>query len=229
MNTATIKQNKRNEKHPHRVFTRTEEIIHALTHAAGAVLGAVGLALMIAKASDTASLLSAIVFGVSLILLYAASGTFHASCAIFGLDKPSKIRTVTEKCDHSLIFLLILGTYTPACLSAMAGPVGYILFALVGSACALGFILNVINVARFIKISMVLYVISGWAIAAAVYPYYLAVGAGGVGLLLAGGVSYTAGLIFYNARHIKYMHVIWHALVLLGSVLHFLMVYFYCL
>jgi hemolysin III len=76
---------------------------------------------------------------------------------------------------------------------------------------------------------MVLYVISGWTIAAAIYPYYRAVGVGGIALLLAGGVSYTVGLLFYRARHIPYLHIVWHALVLLGSVLHFLMVYFYCI
>ena len=212
-----------------RPFTRPEEIAHAATHGAGAILGIIALILMIGKATTTAGLLSAIVFGVSLIALYASSGTFHASCAIWGTDKPCRFRDFTEKCDHSLIYLLILGTYTPACLSAMAGAIGYLLFTLVGSCCVVGFVLNAINVRRFFKFSLALYVISGWAIAAAVYPYYLAVGIDGVGLLLAGGLSYTAGLIFYRARHIPYLHIIWHALVLLGSVFHFFMVYLYCI
>ena len=212
-----------------REFTRLEETVHAVTHGTGAILGIIGLIFLVIKASTATALLSSVIFGISLILLYAASGTFHASCAVWGTHKPSRFRDFTEKCDHSLIYLLILGTYAPACLSAMGGTVGYLLFALVATCCVLGFVLNVINVKRFAKISMVLYVISGWTIAAAIYPYYRAVGVGGIALLLAGGVSYTVGLLFYRARHIPYLHIVWHALVLLGSVLHFLMVYFYCI
>ena len=212
-----------------RPFTRPEEIAHAATHCFGAVLGIAALILMIGKATTTAGLVSAVVFGVSLILLYAASGIFHASCAVWGKESPCRFRDFTEKCDHSLIFLLILGTYTPACLAAMGGVVGYALFALVGACCAVGFVLNVINVEKFFPVSLTLYVVSGWAIAAAVVPFYRAVGAGGVTMLLAGGVSYTVGLIFYGLRRIPDLHIIWHLLVLGGSVFHFFMVYSYCL
>lgn len=218
-----------NANDAHRVFTRTEEILHSVTHGIGVLLGAVGLALMLGRADGAAATVSAVVFGVSLILLYAASCGFHASCAVYGVSRPSPIRDFAEKCDHSLIFLLILGTYTPACLSAMSGTVGYLLFALVAACCVTGFVLNVVNVQRFIRVSLVLYVLSGWAIAAAVLPFYRAVGAGGVALLLLGGVSYTGGLIFYGLRKVPYFHIVWHLLVLLGSVLHFFMVYLYCL
>lgn len=228
MKTETIAM-PRNAHKSVRSFTRAEEIVHAITHGAGTILGLIALILMIGKATTTAGLISAIVFGVSLILLYTASGSFHASCAIWGKDSPSRVRDFTEKCDHSLIFLLILGTYTPACLAAMGGIVGYVLFALVGTCCAVGFVLNVINVQKFIRVSLVLYVISGWAIAAAVVPFYHAVGAGGVAMLLAGGVSYTTGLIFYGLRRVPYFHIVWHLLVLGGSVFHFFMVYLYCL
>ena len=229
MKAEAMKMPRKTACKPVRPFTRPEEIVHAITHGAGAILGLIALILMVAKASSPTGLISAIVFGVSLILLYAASGSFHGACAVKGTQAPSPFRDFTEKCDHSLIFLLILGTYTPACLAAMGGIVGYALFALVGACCAVGFVLNVINVQRFIRVSLVLYVIAGWAIAAAIYPYYLAVGFGGVAMLLAGGASYTVGLIFYRARHIPYLHIIWHALVLLGSVFHFFMVYNYCL
>lgn len=229
MNNETATAGRKTLSTRHREFTRLEETVHAVTHGAGAILGIVGLIFLVIKASTATALLSSVIFGISLILLYAASGTFHASCAIWGTQKPSRFRDFTEKCDHSLIYLLILGTYAPACLSAMGGTVGYLLFALVATCCVLGFVLNVINVKRFSKVSMVLYVISGWTIAAAIYPYYQAVGIGGIALLLAGGVSYTVGLLFYRARHIPYLHIVWHALVLLGSVLHFFMVYFYCI
>ena len=229
MKSEAIKHPRKAASKPVRPFTRPEEIAHAIIHGAGAVLGVIALILMLGKASSTAGLISAAVFGISLILLYAASGRFHAACAVKGMQSPSPFRDFAEKCDHSLIFLLILGTYTPACLAAMGGFVGYALFSLVGVCCVVGFVLNVINVQKFIRVSMVLYVIAGWAIAAAIYPYYLAVGFGGVAMLLAGGVSYTVGLLFYRARHIPYLHIVWHVLVLLGSVFHFFMVYNYCL
>ena len=214
---------------PFRLFNRTEEIAHASIHGAGVILGLAGLVLMLLKATTTAARISSLVFGISLILLYAASSVFHASCIIWERGTPSPFRDFVEKCDHSLIYFLILGTYTPACLSAMQGVVGYLLFALVAACCLLGFVLNVIDFRRFSRISLWLYVIAGWAIAAALVPYYLAVGIGGIALLLSGGVAYSVGIIFFKMRHVPYMHIIWHSLVLLGSILHFFMVYCYCI
>ena len=111
---------------PEREFSRLEEIAHSVTHGIGAVLSILGLILLILKASasDTMALIGASVFGAALIILYSASFSYHTSCAVYGSVRPSRIRDICMKCDHSLIYILILGTYAPACLSAMRGAVG---------------------------------------------------------------------------------------------------------
>ena len=214
-----------------REFYRGEEIAHAATHGAGVILGIVGLILMLIKASSSgaSAIIGAAVFGAALMILYSASFAYHGSCALYGSVAPSKIRDICMKCDHSLIYILILGTYTPACISAMGGFVGYLVFGVVLATCLVGIVLNVIDVERFMKISLVLYLIAGWTIALAIKPYYNAIGKDGIILLVLGGVAYTVGVLFYKAKKIPYMHIIWHVFVLLGSFFHFLMVYLYCI
>lgn len=224
----TVKRIK--EPHPEREYSRFEEAMHAALHGGGALLSIVGLVFLLLKAAgNTAALVSSAVFGASLIILYLASCAYHTSCLVFGEDKPSRIRDLTMKCDHSLIYILILGTYTPACLSAMGGIVGTVVFAVVATCAVIGIVMNAIDVERFKKVSLILYLVAGWTIAAAIYPYYKAVGWGGIAFLLIGGAAYTVGVLFYRARHIPYMHIVWHIFVLLGSIFHYFMVYLYCL
>ena len=214
-----------------REFSRFEEVTHSVTHGVGAILSIVGLILLIIKAaaSGASALVGATFFGAALIILYSASFSYHTSCAIFGSVNPSRVRDICMKCDHSLIYILILGTYTPACISAMGGAVGYTVFGIVFLSCIVGIILNVIDVERFQKISLALYVIAGWTIAFAIKPYYAAIRARGITLLVLGGVAYTVGIFFYKAKSVKYMHIIWHFFVLLGSIFHYLMVYYFCI
>lgn len=213
-----------------RDFSRFEEVMHALTHGIGSLLGILGFILLILKASDykTADVISAAVFGASLVILYSASCAYHASCARYGEHTLSRVRNFFMKCDHCMIFILIVGTYTPACISAMGGWVGWTVFGTVATLCTLGIILNAIDVERFSKISLVLYILTGWTIAVASVPYFNAVGALGFAFLIAGGILYTIGVVFYKLKHIPYMHVIWHLFVLGGSIMHYIMVYFFC-
>ena len=227
-NAARHKEKKKEV--PDREFSVFEEIAHSVTHGGGALLGIVGLVLLIIRASQSgaAATVAASIFGASLIILYSASCAYHSSCAIYGSVKPSRVRDICMKCDHSLIYLLILGTYAPACISAMGGFVGYTVFGVVLACCLVGIVLNVIDVERFKNISLALYVIAGWTIAVAIKPFYNAIGTQGTVLLVLGGISYTIGILFYKAKNTKYMHIIWHFFVLLGSIFHYLMVYFYC-
>lgn len=213
-----------------REYESYEEITHAVTHGAGALLGVVGFILLLIKTSGSGFLnvFSVAVYGISLVVLYSASCAYHTCCAVYGSYQPSRVRDFFMKCDHSMIFFLILGTYTPACLSAMRGFVGYTVFALVASCCVLGVILNVISVERFHKISLVLYLVTGWSIVVALYPYYQAVGSEGIAFLVLGGILYTVGFLFYKMQHIKNMHIIWHLFVIAGSVMHYIMVYGFC-
>ena len=217
---------------PHeRQYLLKEEILHTVTHAIGALLGVLALVLLILKALPLGAVatVGAIVFGVSLIALYSASALYHGSCAYYGEYVVSPVRDFFMKCDHCMIFILIVGTYTPACIYAMGGVVGWCVFGVVATSSILGLILNSIDVDRYHKISLVLYLVTGWTIAAASVPYFKAIGPVGFGFLLLGGAFYTVGVIFYKMQKVPYMHVLWHLFVLGGSVMHFFMVYGYCL
>ena len=213
-----------------RKYSKLEEVIHSLTHGFGAALGIVGLILLIMKTAEqgTVNLVGSILFGASLIILYSASCIYHGTCAYFGAESMKKVHAITEKIDHCAIFILITGTYIPACWTALGGWVGWTVFGIVAACGVVGIILNCISVDKFSKISLALYIISGWMIALASVPYARAIGAGGFAFLLAGGVSYTVGIIFYKMKSIPYMHVLWHVFVLLGRIMHYIMVYFYC-
>ena len=213
-----------------RAFSTLEEILHAITHGAGAALAILATVLLAIKTAPMGALelIGSVLFGASLIILYSSSCAYHTACAMYPDGTKSKVREITKKFDHCCIFLLITGTYIPACWTALGGALGWTVFAVVAACCVFGFILNTINVERFKKISLILYIITGWAIALASVPYAKAIGITGFLLLLFGGISYTIGIVFYKIQRVPYFHVMWHFFVLGGSVLHFLMVYFYC-
>ena len=217
-------------KKPLREFSSFEEILHAITHGSGAALAVVGTILLILKAAGSAAIdvLSATIFGASLIILYCASCAYHTSCALYPESVPSKARELTKKFDHCCIFILITGTYAPACLSSLGGALGWTIFAVVGGSCTFGFVLNCIDVERFRKISLFLYIIAGWAIVLASVPYSKAIGMTGFSFLVLGGILYTLGVVFYKIQSVRYFHVLWHLFVLSGSIMHYLMIYLYC-
>lgn len=212
-----------------RDFTRFEEGAHSVLHGLGAVAGIVGASLLLKHVwgAGAAAFTAALIYGISLVVLYTASCLYHACCFRWGDYEYSPARDFFRKCDHSTIFLLILGTYTPAAY-ALGGGVGIVVFSIVFVACLVGMILNIIDIDKFVKVSMVLYLVAGWTIVFASIPYYKVIGPSGFNLLVAGGLFYTVGDVFYIIRKIPYFHIIWHIFVLLGSIMHFLMVYFYC-
>lgn len=212
-----------------RELTRKEEVIHAITHGMGVLVSILGLIFLVMKASGQGALAvaGAAVFGASLIILYSASCLYHSSCIKYRSLEESAMRRVCQKIDHSMIFVLILGTYVPACWTSLGGWIGWTVFGIVGSCSVLGMVLNWISVKRFEKIALVLNIISGWTIVVAGVPYYNAIGPIGFNYLVAGGLFYTIGIIFYKMQRVPYMHVVWHMFVLAGSVMHYIMVYSY--
>ena len=213
-----------------RPFTAKEELIHSITHGLGALAGVVGLILLILKAAPhgTLAMTGATLFGASIITLYLSSCLYHASCCYTLACRPTKVKAVFERMDYCTIFLLILGTYIPACWSVLGGTLGWIMFSIIAACAVLGIILNAISPEKHHKVSMVIYVAAGWAIAVASVPFVRSVGLSGFFLLVLGGVFYTLGLIFYSLNKIPYMHVIWHLFVLAGTVTHYLLIYHYC-
>lgn len=213
-----------------RPFTAREELIHTLTHGFGALIGAIGLFLLIWKTASMGALAvtGATLFGVSVVTLYLSSCLYHASCYFALVGRPLKAGEVFKRMDYCTIYLLILGTYIPACWSVLGGRLGWIMFVAIAFCAVLGIILNAISPEKYHKISMLLYVGAGWAIAVTSVPFVRAVGVAGFAFLLLGGVFYTLGLVFYSLNKVAYMHAVWHLFVIAGTVAHYFLVYFYC-
>jgi len=203
--------------------TLAEEIANAVSHGIGALLAIAGTAVMVvfaAQTGDVASIVSSSIYGGSLILLFLMSTLYHA----FSRES---VKRIFQKFDHCSIFLLILGSYAPICLSLLGGRMGYILFGFNAGFTLLGIVVNSIDVKRWQKLSLVIYLLMGWSVVFCLRPLLRTVPPSGFALLLSGGLMYTVGIIFYKAKHIRFMHSIWHLFVLAGSVLHYLFMLFY--
>lgn len=200
-----------------------EEIAHAVIHGLGVLLSIGGLVLMVtfsALYGDAWHIVSTSIFGTTLILLYTASTLYHA------IPNP-EAKEVLRRLDHAAIYLLIAGTYTPFTLVSLPGNWGWPLFGLVWSIAIVGMALELAGNSRFKRLSLSLYLSLGWVIVIAANPMLKSVETGGLLLLLAGGLSYSFGVIFYVWKTLPYHHALWHLFVLAGSALHFFAVFFY--
>ena len=206
-----------------RMQTIGEEIANAVSHGVGELLAIAGAVVAIAMAAihgTAITVVSASLYGASMILLYLFSTLYHS------LTNRSAKR-VFRVFDHCSIFILIMGSYIPICLVLIGGALGWTLFGINAFCTVLGIVFNSINLERWSKPSVVLYVIMGWSVLIGAKSVISAVDAAGIALLVGGGAAYTAGIIFYKARR-KYMHFVWHIFVLAGTVLHYFFMLFYC-
>ena len=206
-------------------YRRGDEFASSLLHCLGIVLSIVGLAALVAFAAQRGAALDVVacaVYGVTLILLYTASTLYHAIPVVAA--KPL-LRTL----DHIAIYLLIAGTYTPFTLIALPGAWGWSLFAAVWTLALVGSVLELGGFRRWRKLAVLLYVGMGWIGMLAFKPLAAHLQAGGMDLLVGGGVAYTLGVPFYLWRRLPYQHTLWHAFVLAGSVLHYFAVLLYVL
>lgn len=200
-----------------------EEIANAAVHGLGVLLSIGGLALLVVLASlrgNVWHVVSCSIFGATLILLYTTSTLYHT---VPGRRAKRALRIL----DHSAIFLLIAGTYTPFTLVSLRGPWGWTLFGVIWGVAVLGIIFKVTMLRRWTIASVVLYLAMGWTAVVAIEPLFRAVAPGGLVLILAGGLAYTVGVAFYAWERLPYNHAVWHGFVLAGSVLHFLAVLFF--
>ena len=208
-----------------RKYTLGEEIFSAVSHGIGAGLSVAALVTMLVRAAthrDAYSVVSAAIFGSSLIILYTMSTLYHSLTA-------KSAKKVFRVFDHTTIFLLIAGTYTPYVLVTLRGTLGWVLFGILWGLAAVGIVFDSVMLERFRKIEMLLYVGMGWCIVFASSSLVSRLAHDGVVLLFVGGVLYTVGIIFYALKKIKYMHSIWHLFVLAGSIFHYFSVYLYVL
>ncbi|NLO03433.1 MAG: hemolysin III family protein [Bacteroidales bacterium] len=201
----------------YRTLTLGEEIFNGITHGIGVLLSIAGLVILVYFAAikgDTWHIVSYSIFGSSLVLLYLSSTLYHSITNI-------KIKNLFARFDHSAIFLLIAGTYTPFVLTTIRGPLGWTLFGIVWGLAATGIVIRSVYLTRFRKLMVGLYLAMGWMFIIAIVPLLRNLPIISTVFLFAGGLSYSLGVIFYLWRDLKYAHGIWHLFVLAGSITHF--------
>ncbi len=208
-----------------KLYSQGEEIANALTHGAGILLGIAGLILMIQRGIHLDNpwvLTTGIIYGISIILLYTASTLYH------GLTNP-RIKSYLQKADHSAIYLLIAGTYTPYALITMRGPWGWSIFGVVWTLAAAGIFFELVWPNRWPRLSLLFYLGMGWLAIVAVKPMMENLPSPGMIWLVVGGLLYSGGAVFYRMRGLTWHHAIWHLFVLGGSIAHFYSIYFFVL
>ncbi|MGE4548928.1 MAG: hemolysin III family protein [Intestinibacillus sp.] len=206
-------------------YTLGEEIFNAVSHGVGAALALVGYGYMLALSvhfGDIWASVSVTIYCITLFAMFISSTCYHA------LPYPAAKR-VLRILDHCAIYLLIAGTYTPYTLINLRGPLGWTIFAVIWAMAVIGIVLNAIDLKRYAKISVVCYVLMGWAVVFALRPLLVTLPLGGVVTLAAGGVFYTVGVVFYVIRKIPYFHPVWHLFVLAGAITHFYSILLYVL
>lgn len=204
-------------------YSAAEEIANSVTHAVGIVLSIAGLAVLTSFASVFGSvwhIVSCSIYSATQILLYTASTLYHS------IPLP-RAKAVLRVFDHSAIFLLIAGTYTPFALVNLRGPWGWFILALTWGLAILGIVLQRVLIRQKALITTLPYIALGWVAVIGVKPLLESVAPGGVALLLAGGLCYTFGSLFYVWKRLPFNHAIWHLFVLAGSACHFFAVLFY--
>ena len=204
-------------------YSLGEEIAHSITHGIGAALSVAAMVLLIVFASqqrDAWRIVSFSIYGSTLFILYLASTLYHAFTNV-------KVKTFFRLMDHSSIFLLIAGTYTPITLIAMRGPWGWTLFGLIWTMALCGIIFETIYIGKHNFISLGIYISMGWLAVIAIKPMIDMLPDGMMKWIVIGGLLYTIGIIFYVWEKIPYHHAIWHLFVLGGSITHFFGMLFY--
>ncbi|WEG74314.1 PAQR family membrane homeostasis protein TrhA [Vagococcus intermedius] len=189
------------------------EILNAVTHGIGVILSIIGMVFLIIKGihiNSVEHIVAYSIYGISLILLFLASTLFHS--LIF-----TKAKKFLQLMDHSSIYLLIAGTYTPYCLLTIKGKLGWALFVIIWVMAGLGILYKSLFLAKKGNSAVFIYILMGWLCLVAVKPLYQGLGLTGTLLLVLGGIAYTVGALFYQMKSVKFMHVVWHLFVLLGA------------
>ncbi|GHT60258.1 hemolysin III [Endomicrobiia bacterium] len=207
-------------------YTTGEEIFNSVTHGTGAVLSIAALVLLIVRAIVAGPVVhfayyvvSFAIFGGSLVVLYSMSTLYHALT-------PNRAKRLFAVFDHSSIYLLIAGTYTPFCLTTLNGKTGWTIFGIIWGCALAGITLYSIFGSRMRLLSVFTYLPMGWLIVFAAKPMVQQLQPTSLLFLLLGGISYTVGCVFYALKKIKWMHGVWHLFVLAGSVFHFFAVFY---
>lgn len=205
-------------------YNLCEELINSITHGVGVICAIVALVLCIFLSTSTIGVISGIIYGVTMIIMYLISTLYHA------LSPKLKAKKVFRVLDHCDIFLFIAGSYTPFALSLIGGRVGISIFIAIWLCAIIGVVLNAINLEKYGKVSMFLYLFMGWMIVFSFSSLKALLPTLGIALLLGGGIVYTVGAILYGIGSKKrYFHSVFHFFVLGGSILQFFSILFYAI
>ena len=193
------------------------ERFNSITHLIGTIMAVAGTAVIVSLAAGTRAVIAFTVYGTMMIAMYLSSTLYHS------IRGPSK--EIFHVFDHCAIYLLIAGTYTPFTLLTLRGPVGWWLFATIWALAIAGILKDIFFRGRFKIASVVLYILMGWLVVVAFGPLRQSLPAAGIAWLAAGGIAYTAGIVFYAlSKHVTYTHGMWHLCVMGGSVCHYIAV-----
>ena len=204
-------------------YSEKEERLNVLTHGFGLLMGIIGFYFLIIKSTNYTKFwhqISFVIYGISMVVLYAASTFYHAA-------KEPILRRKLNIFDHAAIYVLIAGTYTPFCLTVLDSQLGWYMFIFVWLFALIGVILKLFFTGKYDKLSTIMYLLMGWQVLFFIKPLVASLSTEGLHYLFAGGVFYTVGAIFYSIKKIAYNHAIFHVFVLLGSLCHFISIYFY--
>ena len=204
-------------------YSPAEERINIVSHTVGFFLSIIALFFLLVHASKNGGLMHVVsfaIFGVSLIVLYAASSLYHSA-------KNPERRNRLKIFDHASIYVLIAGTYTPFTLVTLEGTTGWLIFGISWGIALVGITLKLFFTGRYSIASTVMYVLMGWIIVFAIKPLIHNLPPDGLFWLFLGGLAYTVGAVLYSIKKIKFNHAIFHVLVLVGSICHFVSIYFY--
>ncbi|KRM98040.1 hemolysin III [Lactobacillus taiwanensis DSM 21401] len=219
----SFKQLWQEPKNQSKTYNILNNIFSAITHGIGFGLAVAGLVILIVRAAHTGSALRVTAFtlyGSSLVILYLFSTLYHS--LIF-----TRARRVFQIFDHSSIFILITGTYTPYTLVAIGGVKGWIMFGIILALAIFGILFYIFNQGKHVILDTILYVLMGWIVIIASSTLYPVLGPTGFWLLVWGGVAYTVGAVLFSMCGVPYIHVIWHMFVLLGSILMYFSILLY--
>ncbi|NNJ71484.1 MAG: hemolysin III family protein [Kiritimatiellales bacterium] len=205
-----------------RDYSAGEELAHSISHGIGAVMGIVVLVLLVvfsALRKGAWEVVSCSVYGATFIMLYLASTLYHAA-------HHPRTKRILKVIDHSSIYLLIAGTYTPYALAPLRGALGWTIFGAIWGSALLGILFKVFFTGRYKVVSLLSYLFMGWFCAVAIKPLYRELNTTGFVFLAVGGLCYTVGTVFYASKSLKWSHAVWHLFVLSGSLCHFFSILF---
>lgn len=206
--------------HSNHIYSNSEEFWNVASHAIGFALAIVGLVFLVIRAEGTTEVTSVSIYGGTLVFMFLASTVYHAITH-------AKSKRILKIIDHSAIYLLIAGTYTPFLLISLDGILSLSAIVLIWTLAILGVSFKLLAGHKYPRVSLATYLAMGWFAVLLGYPLYLALPAGGLWLLVAGGLLFSLGVIFYTQKHKQYTHAIWHLFVVGGCVCHFYSVYIY--